>query len=554
MHRLPTATSPALALVGGSVDVTASRRARSPPASTASGRTTSAIRPTRSTRRPTAVRAAARGRREHPDHADRRQPRRPDAHVHGSRERERRQRPRERAGRHPINFTTTPAPARFSAEHVHHAGGTGSCTVDLTSTTTGVTTVSAQHDRLGRRRLADPHDERRGRQLAPGRKTWVNAKISIAPTRRTRSATRTRSPSRCRRTPAPAVRRRGRRARRRHADRLERRGPYSTPPRARATTRARTPTRHGQCTIVFTSPTAGKVTGHASATLSVNGSPPFTVATDGTGRTRRRGEDVRRREHPDHAADGDEPGRPTHTFTAHVNVNTGTGGFANAPAGTVDHLHQGPGPGSLSAATVRHGRRHRQLHRRRSTRHDRGHDRRQRHTTVSVGGVVLTRNTNGTGANSAPATRRGSTRGSRSRRRDERGQRTRTRSPSRCRRTPAPALRRRPPASTSTSRSRTRTARRALERRPAPATTPGANTTRPASARSCSPRRRAGKVTGHATATLTIGGSAPFTVRPTARREQRQRRQDVRRREHPDHAERRRTGSATRTCSRRTST
>src|SRR5262249_10407286 len=40
----------------------------------------------------------------------------------------------------------------------------------------------------------------------------------------------------------------------------------------------------GQCTLVFTSPTPGKVTGHASATLSL-GTPPttFTVQTDGTG-------------------------------------------------------------------------------------------------------------------------------------------------------------------------------------------------------------------------------------------------------------------------------
>src|SRR5262249_35076304 len=37
----------------------------------------------------------------------------------------------------------------------------------------------------------------------------------------------------------------------------------------------------GQCTITFTSPTTGTVTGHATSTLSVGGSAPFTVATDG---------------------------------------------------------------------------------------------------------------------------------------------------------------------------------------------------------------------------------------------------------------------------------
>ena len=40
------------------------------------------------------------------------------------------------------------------------------------------------------------------------------------------------------------------------------------------------------------------------------GSAPFTVETDGVApNSARRGEDVRGREHPDHAADGDEPGR-----------------------------------------------------------------------------------------------------------------------------------------------------------------------------------------------------------------------------------------------------
>ena len=34
----------------------------------------------------------------------------------------------------------------------------------------------------------------------------------------------------------------------------------------------------GQCTITFTSTTAGKVTGHASSTLSVGRLGPFTVA------------------------------------------------------------------------------------------------------------------------------------------------------------------------------------------------------------------------------------------------------------------------------------
>jgi hypothetical protein len=48
--------------------------------------------------------------------------------------------------------------------------------------------------------------------------------------------------------------------------------PTSTCDNAGANTNA-----SGQCTIVFTSATPGKVTGHASSTLSVGGSANFTV-------------------------------------------------------------------------------------------------------------------------------------------------------------------------------------------------------------------------------------------------------------------------------------
>src|SRR5262249_26093359 len=38
---------------------------------------------------------------------------------------------------------------------------------------------------------------------------------------------------------------------------------------------------NGQCTITFSSPTTGTVTGHATSTLSVGASAPFTVQTNG---------------------------------------------------------------------------------------------------------------------------------------------------------------------------------------------------------------------------------------------------------------------------------
>src|SRR5206468_7884953 len=87
----------------------------------------------------------------------------------------------------------------------------------------------------------------------------------------------------------------------------------------------------GQCAITFTSAVPGTVTGHATATLPVDGRS-ITIATDGVA---------------DDSADAvktfvdaniqispltatNEIGTP-HTFTGHVNVNGGSG-FVNAPA------------------------------------------------------------------------------------------------------------------------------------------------------------------------------------------------------------------------------
>ena len=42
----------------------------------------------------------------------------------------------------------------------------------------------------------------------------------------------------------------------------------------------------------------------------------------------------------------------THTFTAHVNVNSGTGGFLNAPDGTQISFTTDSGPGAFTSANV----------------------------------------------------------------------------------------------------------------------------------------------------------------------------------------------------------
>ena len=94
----------------------------------------------------------------------------------------------------------------------------------------------------------------------------------------------------------------------------------------------------------------------------------------------------------------------SHTLTAHVNVNDGTG-FANAPDGTPISSTVDTGPGGLTSATCMtsggSGSCTVDL-----TSSVTGVTTVSAHTTVSVGGVVLTRNTDGTGSNSGPVTKR----------------------------------------------------------------------------------------------------------------------------------------------------
>ena len=93
----------------------------------------------------------------------------------------------------------------------------------------------------------------------------------------------------------------------------------------------------GQCTITFTSNSAGKVTGHATSTLSVAGSAAFTVQTDGVSPNSadavKAFVDANIQIAP---LSDNNPVSTNHTLTGHVNVNDGSGaGFVNAPAGTV---------------------------------------------------------------------------------------------------------------------------------------------------------------------------------------------------------------------------
>jgi len=94
----------------------------------------------------------------------------------------------------------------------------------------------------------------------------------------------------------------------------------------------------------------------------------------------------------------------THTFTGHVNVNPGTG-FVNAPDGTQISFTIDSGPGAFTSpnpCTTAGGTGSCTITLLSNTP---GTTVVSAHTTVSVGGVSLTRHTNGVGANSGAATK-----------------------------------------------------------------------------------------------------------------------------------------------------
>ena len=210
-------------------------------------------------------------------------------------------------------------------------GGTGSCTITLTSNDTGLTAVSASTTvNVGGQMLTRSTDGV-GSNSLPAKKTWVNAKIAIAPNATNEvgkphtftvtlqkdsgngagfvaAAGETVSVSLAGSNgavPSPA-------------------GPFSL------TTNA-----SGQGSVTFTSNTTGKVTGHASSTLSVGVSVPFKVETDGVALN---GSDAVKtfvdaniQINPPTATN---PVNTNHTLTAHVNINDGSAaGYVNAPNG-----------------------------------------------------------------------------------------------------------------------------------------------------------------------------------------------------------------------------
>src|SRR3954454_12471964 len=252
-----------------------------------------------------------------------------------------------------ITFSIQSGPGVFvgGVNTCNTAGGTGSCTVQITSATTGTTVVRAATDVTVagvslHRATADglPGDS------ADAHKDWVNARISIAPSAtnevghahtftvtlqkdlgagfvaaagETVTVTCTASNGA---TPTPA-------------------GPFT------GTTNA-----SGQFQVTVNSPLPGKDTCHAASTLTIDGAT-ITVETNGqngnSGDAVKTWVDANIQLTP---ATATNPVGTNHTLHCHINVNDGSGGpFVNAPAGTVCTVAilSGPGtPATQNCSTV----------------------------------------------------------------------------------------------------------------------------------------------------------------------------------------------------------
>ncbi len=206
----------------------------------------------------------------------------------------------------------------------------GSCTTTITSSTTGTSTVTAHTTvNVAGIDLTRATDSTHG-SSAPAVKTWVNAIISISPNafnevndphtfvatiqkdlgngtfvpaaNEAVTVTLTPDSTAC---PSPT-------------------GPFT------GTTNA-----SGEFSVTFTSACAGTITAHASSTLAVGASAPFTIQTDSLGGNSPDATKVFQDAKISITPNGSNAVGSDHTFTATVMVDLGQGGgFVLAPDGT----------------------------------------------------------------------------------------------------------------------------------------------------------------------------------------------------------------------------
>jgi hypothetical protein len=302
----------------------------------------------------------------------------------------------------PVAFTITSNGSTTPAGNCVTAGNTGSCSISLSSALTGVWSVRASASAFGVTRTTNGVAPNSG----PAVKRWVNAKIAIAPNAvnavgdpHTFVATLSKDTG----DGSGFVPAAGEHVTVSLADSLGASAVVdaaaSTCDNAGANTNAA-----GQCTLVVRSATPGKVTAHASSTLSVAGSAPFTVVTNGSapnsGDAVKTYVDASIQITPQVATN---PVGSPHVLTAHVNVNPGTG-FVDAPNGTQIGFSIVSGPGTLaqSSCVTSANTGSCQVTLNSATP---GTTVVRASVTTTVNTVPLTRATDGTGASSGPATK-----------------------------------------------------------------------------------------------------------------------------------------------------
>jgi uncharacterized repeat protein (TIGR01451 family) len=252
-----------------------------------------------------------------------------------------------------ISFSKT-GPGSFTpTSQCTTSGGTGSCTVTLTSTTTGTTTVSAATTlSVGGATLSRATGDQNAGDGPNAAKTWVDARIAIdsnavneVGSPHTFTLTVSQDTGTGSFTPVqgatvtPTL--------------TDSNG--ATHAATAGTCVTGTTSSSGQCTIVVSSSTTGKVTVHATTTVTVGGQS-ITRAT-GDGKSGDSADAVKT--FVDSyititPATATNPLGVTHTFTAAVFVNDGSGaGYVAAPNGTpVTFSFQGSHVGSFTSATT----------------------------------------------------------------------------------------------------------------------------------------------------------------------------------------------------------
>jgi hypothetical protein len=307
------------------------------------------------------------------------------------------------AGPHTATASITSGPGSFVGPNTctYTGGGpTASCTVTITSATPGTTTVSATSDiPVGGVTLTRTTNGTGG-SSGPASKTWVDANIQISPqtaanplgANHVLTITVNALGGNIDAGPHTAT-----------ASIVSGPGSFVGSPTCTYTGGGTT----ASCTVTITSATPGTTVVSATSNIPVNGiaitrttGTAANTASGGSGNASKNWVDANIQITPGSATN---PVGTNHVLTCHVNVNPGTG-FVNAPDGTTCTVSITSGPGTPATqncttsggtgsctATI--------------TSATAGTTTVSASTTVSVGGVTLTRTTNGAAGNSAPATK-----------------------------------------------------------------------------------------------------------------------------------------------------